>query len=111
MKTIQKITIEDLPHLRGQFIVQLNHDEAKSKPIDKDSIDFYAVKRIAMVAAMNDKETNFAMVNFFYPARPLTKEEFVEEFNSEGKERYYRLMSPEEIALTMDYMMDQRKYI
>ena len=111
MKTIQTITVEDLPQMRGQYIVELDHSETSTKPINANTVDFYAIKRVAMVVAMNDKETNFAMVNFFYPARPLTKEEFVEEFNAIGKDRYYRLMTPEEVYLVTDYMLEQRKHI
>lgn len=110
MKTIQTITVDDINNLKGQFIVQLNHNN-NTKPITKENIDYYAFKRVAIVTIDYGDET-YNMSGLFAPySKPLTGDEFVEKFNAEGKNRYYRLMTPSEIALLMEYMIDQRKYI
>lgn len=120
MKTVQTITTEDLDALRGQYIVQIDHKHTDTNVICKESIQFYANKRIALVVDKDPEKrgepTQYGMIHMFANGdwTFMNPEEFVARFNGEEegeRDRYYRLMDRREIDLFMDYMIDQRKYL
>lgn len=111
MVTIQQIEKEDVKNLVGRYIIQLNRD--KHDLSFEKNISFYAEKRISIVTIMvKDRETKYFMAGIYYNhSSLLTPEEFIDKFNSYGKDRYYRLMTKEEVSILNNYIFEKSPFI
>lgn len=115
MLTINKIQISDLPSIKGRYIICLNNNEHINDLSGSDSKycdGFYIEKRISMIVEVPSTYSfdfkrmglkpsglrRYCFVTKYYPhSKVLTAEEVVEKFNNPRDDRYYRLMTEDEV--------------
>jgi len=97
---------EDINDLIGKFIVQLNNEDAnKDFTKDDSNAGFMLEKRIHFVAEAGDSK--ILLAGFFYSNKAKSREDFVEYFNQEGKDRFHRLLTTKELKWLSKKMIER----
>lgn len=116
MITVQTIQVSDIPDLRGRYVIRLNRDDHDIQ-VSKN-IGFYAEKRISVVTVIEVRgegkrsDTKYLFSGLYYPHSDLlSEEEFVEKFNSEGEDRYYRLMTKDEVDALTEHVFSKSRFV
>lgn len=106
MQTIQIITKEDVIKLVGKYVIELNHNEHNENI--KENTPFWIEKRISIIQEIPTERKSKSLYCFcglqYLHSQALDEDGVVEMFNAIGKDRYYRLLSLDEIHYIIDYM-------
>ena len=101
---------QDWSLIKGKFVIELEKGKKYEKGFIANHIHFWMEKRISFISSqtikVGEERKHFYLLNgFYYNGKALTQEEFINKWNgNEDKERYYRLMTSNELKQLFDYM-------
>lgn len=101
-KTI--INEKDIHKLKGKYVIEINDKDIDVDYFSTKTKGFLMEKRISFISE-GKKGMNFN--GFFYShGSELSDKEFVEHFNNPGTDRHMRLLTPKELKILMNWMIE-----